>query len=62
MSEKENENNILIGLHSPLRRPGESSRQSAKRVAREFFDGLLEIELRQENQRQPRPEARKGIA
>ena len=55
MSGKKNENKNLIGLHPTQRRPGESSKQRAKRVVREFFEGLKELEKRQGDLRQPRP-------
>jgi len=55
MSDKKKGDSKLIGLHPTQRRPGENSRQRAKRVASEFFEALRELEKRQGDLRQPRP-------
>jgi len=55
MSDKKKGDSKLIGLHPTRRRPGENSRQRAKRVASGFFEALRELEKRQGDLRQPRP-------
>jgi len=55
MREKKRGDKNLIGLHPIRRRPGETSRQRAKRVAGGFLKALSELEKRQGTLRQPRP-------